>query len=184
MPCSSGPPAVGLLAEFQVNKRLGRRDARDGSNAAENLEEVIVVLAHHLDQDVERAGREDDVVDFLHTREMSGNPLQVAAAADTDHGLAREAERHWIGHSDDLHGASIDEPLDALPHGCLGKPNGLSDRRVGAPAILLELLDYLLRQVIKDDPATSLARRRCTAAAGSRGYWSHRRMRHPSASLR
>jgi hypothetical protein len=36
---------------------------------AQDVEQVIVVFAHNLDEQVERAGDDDDIVDLLHTRQ-------------------------------------------------------------------------------------------------------------------
>src|SRR5215467_14975870 len=75
---SSGPPAVGLLTEFQVHEGLGAGDARHAAYPAEDLEQVVVVLADHLDEDVEGARGDHHVVDLVHVREMVGDPLEVA----------------------------------------------------------------------------------------------------------
>jgi len=46
-----------------------------------------------------------------------------------------------IGHRDDLHDTGLGQLLHALAHGGLAEPDGLADLRIGAPAVLLELLD-------------------------------------------
>ena len=54
-----------------------------------------------------------------------------------------------VAADDDLHDAGLEHPLDALPHGGLGEPDRLGDGGIGLPAILLEQLDDLLRDVIE-----------------------------------
>ena len=72
-------------------------------------------------------------------------------AADADHRLPGEAELHRIGDGDDLHDAGVDHALDALAHRGLGEPDRLADGGVGAPAVLLQLLDDRLGQVVELD---------------------------------
>src|SRR6185312_8138814 len=121
---------------------------RHGANPAQDLEQVIVVLADDLGEHVERAGGDDDVIDLLHVGELPGHFLQVAIGLDGDHGLPPEAQGQRIGDGDDLHHAGVLEALHALPDGRLGQPHGLADRGVGAPAVLLQLLDDLLGDVV------------------------------------
>src|SRR5580700_4395396 len=81
---------------------------------------------------------------------MVGDLLQVPAALDADHGLPAEAEHQRVGHRDDLHDPGLDQPLDPLPDRGLGEPDRLADGGVGAAAVFLELLDYLLRKMVQD----------------------------------
>src|SRR5215469_4879743 len=94
---SSGSPAIGLLAEFQVYEGLGTGDARNTTHPAEDLQQVIVVLTDHLHEDVERSRGDHHVVDLAHAREVVGHPLEVTLTLDADHGLPAEAQRHGIG---------------------------------------------------------------------------------------
>ena len=57
--------------------------------------------------------------------------------------IAWLAESHLqrVGDRDDLHDPGVAELLNPLAHGRLGQPDGLGDRPVGAPPVLLELLD-------------------------------------------
>jgi hypothetical protein len=110
---------------------------------------VVVALAHDLDDDVERPGCHDDVVDLRHPRQRVGDRLDVALGADPDHRLPGEAELERVGHGDDLHHAAVEQTLYALPHSRLGQPDGLPDRGVRHPAVLLQLLDDALGDVVE-----------------------------------
>ena len=101
--------------------------------------------------------------------ELVGDLLQVAVAADADHGLAAEAEHQRVGHRDDLHDAGLLQPLHALPDGGLGQPDRLADRRVGLAAVGLQLLDDPLGDLVE--------RRRDDGAAAARAVG------HPITSL-
>src|SRR5436305_883384 len=133
---SSCSPWVGLLAELEVDEGLRTGHEGHGADPAQDLEQVIVVLADDLRQHVERAGGDDDVVDLLHVGELPGHFLQVAVGLDGDHGLPPEAERQRIGDGHDLHHAGVLEALHALPDGRLGQPYGLADRGIGTPAAM------------------------------------------------
>src|SRR5262249_47598503 len=102
------------------------------------------------------------------------------------HGLPAEAQHHGIGHGDDLHHAAVDEPLDTLPDSRLGEPHRLADRRIRAPAILLQLLDDQLGNVVEHDsgsggPAGPAAA--CCGGGGDRDDGSPGRMSHAVASF-
>ena len=58
-----------------------------------------------------------------------------------DHGLAAEADLQRIGDRHDLHDPGLAQLLDPLADGGLGQADRLGDRAVGAPAVLLQLLD-------------------------------------------
>ena len=78
-----------------------------------------------------------------------------------------------VGDRDDLHHAAVDQPLDALADGGLGQPDDLADRGVRAPAVLLELLDDRLGDVVEDlalarSCAYPLMARNVTARVGMR----------------
>src|SRR5215510_4386695 len=58
---SSRTPGVRLFVEAEVGEGLGRAHARDGADlVVEQREEVVVVLAHDLEQQVERPADDDD----------------------------------------------------------------------------------------------------------------------------
>src|SRR5262245_27373663 len=82
---SSGPPGVGLLAELEGDEALRAGHGRHGPDAAEEFEQLLVALADQLDEDVERAGRDDDVVDLLYLGQVVGYRDEVALALDGDH---------------------------------------------------------------------------------------------------
>ena len=54
-----------------------------------------------------------------------------------------------VGHRDDLHDAGVGEALHALAHGGLGQPDALPIVAYGSPAVLLELLDDRLGDVVE-----------------------------------
>src|SRR4051794_9142064 len=59
---AAGPPRIGLLAQPQVDEGVRGDDPVDGTEPGDGLQQVDVVLADHLDQEVEGAGGDDDVV--------------------------------------------------------------------------------------------------------------------------
>ena len=81
--------------------------------------------------------------------ELLGDLQRVTGAPDADHRLAGESELHGVGDRDDLHHAGIDHPLDALPDRGLGQPHGLPDAGIRPAAVLLEVLDDGLGQVVE-----------------------------------
>src|SRR5579862_6081409 len=157
---SSGSPRVGLLAEFEVDERLGARHARHGPDPAQDLEQLVIVFADDLGQHVEGARADHDVVDLFHLGQLVGDLLQVTVGLDGDHRLALEAEHEGIGDRDDLHDPGLLQPLHALPDGCLGKPDRLADRRVGTPAVFLQLLDDLLGDIVEYGTTRAVSRER------------------------
>jgi len=86
----------------------------------------------------------------MHSRQVVGHPFEVAGALDADHGLPAEAERQRVGHRDYLHDPAVHQPLYPLAHRGLGQADHLADRRVRTAAVLLQLLDDPLGQVIED----------------------------------
>jgi hypothetical protein len=69
-----------LLAELEVDEGLGAGDARDGPDPAQDLQQVVIVLADHLRQQVEGPGGDDDVVDLLQAGQLDGDLLQALIA--------------------------------------------------------------------------------------------------------
>src|SRR6478752_199340 len=95
---SPGSPVVELLLQLQVDEGLRRLDAVDAADAlVEQFDEVVVVFADDLGEDVEAAGGEHDVVDGGDLGESFGDAAAVAGDADADHRLAEEAELHGVG---------------------------------------------------------------------------------------
>jgi hypothetical protein len=95
---------------------------------------------------------------------LAGHLLQVTVGLDGDHGLPPETQRQRIGHRHDLHHAGVLEALNPLPDRCLGQPHDLADRGVGTPAVLLQLLDNPLGDVVGRGVASILGRERPRAA--------------------
>src|SRR5687767_954898 len=62
----ASPPLVALLDEAQLDQRLGRADALDGcESVGEDAQQVLVVLAHDLAEQVVPAGGDHDVRHLL-----------------------------------------------------------------------------------------------------------------------
>src|SRR5262245_54317297 len=58
-------PVVELLPELQVQERLGRGDAVEPADPVRDVEQVAAVAADDLDEDVELARGDDDVVGLV-----------------------------------------------------------------------------------------------------------------------
>ena len=71
---------------------------------------------------------------------------------------AGEADLQRIGHRDDLHDARLEQPLHPLAHRRLGQADGLADGRVRPPAVLLELLDDGLGDVVEAEGCATFSR--------------------------
>ena len=85
-----------------------------------------------------------------HVSQLDGHAPQVAVDLEADHGHTAEPERERIGHRDDLHHPSVDHLLDTLADGRLGHPHRGGDAGVGPAAVLLELLDDGLGDIVED----------------------------------
>src|SRR3954451_6324217 len=140
LPDSSGAPVVELFYELEIDERLGRAHRRTAADAlAHQIEQVIVVLAHDLDEQVEAARRDDDIGDFWHLGDLAGDCFDVAFTPDADHRLTGEADLQRVGDRDDLHHATVEQALHALPDGGLREPDRLADSRVRSPTVFLQL---------------------------------------------
>ena len=150
---SANAPRVGLLVQLEVHERLGGRARRRwrGSWSEISSSRWSSLSADHLGEQVVGAGGDHDVVDLLERGEGVGDRLDLAVDPDADHRLPGEAELERVGDRDDLHDAAVGEPLHALADGGLGQPDDLADGGVRAAAVLLELLDDRLRDVVEDD---------------------------------
>src|SRR5215210_3874767 len=153
---SASAPLVGLLDHPQVHEGLRLADAVDGAQLlGQELEERLVVLADDLDEEVERPGSDDDVVDLREFRDRVGHIEEtVALAPDADHRLLLEPELERVGDADDLEDSALDEPIRPGSHRGLRHPEVGRDLGEGPPAVLLEVLDDPLvecRDVV--DPA-------------------------------
>src|SRR5690349_5826761 len=91
----SGAPLVQLLPQLEVEKGLGRRDAAERAHTARDVEEVTAVPAHDLDEQVELARRDDDVVRLLPAGDLVGDGLRRAGCPDADH-RALESEPELV----------------------------------------------------------------------------------------
>jgi hypothetical protein len=110
---------------------------------------VLVALADHFGEQVEGAGGDHHVVDLVHGHELVGDRFELAHRLDPDHRLAGEAQLEGVGDRDDLHHAAVGEPLHPLPYGRLGQADHLADGGVGPAAVLLELLDNGLGDLVE-----------------------------------
>jgi hypothetical protein len=156
-------PRVGLLAQLEVDERLGGGHPRHRADLLEDLQQVVVVARDHLGEQVERARGDHHVVDRGDLREPVRGVLQLRRCAQADHRLAGEAQLERVGDRDDLHHARVQQPLHPLAHGRLGQPHRAADRGVGPATVLLQLLDDPLGDVVEqrvlgtlpnDEPAT------------------------------
>ena len=114
-------------------------------------EQVLVVLADELDQQVERAGHDHEVVDLGERGEAVGDGADVTLDADADHRHAPEPEHHRVGDGDDLGDPDLDQPAHALAHRRLGQPDLLRELRVRPTAVVLERFDEGLVDVVERD---------------------------------
>ena len=139
--------------QFEIDERVDGLHAVDRADAAAELDEVVVVLADHLGEQVVGAGGEHDVVGRGDRTDGLRDLGRVAAHLDAHHRLAGEAELHRVGHRDDLHDAGLLQLLNPLAHGRLAEAHGLADLGVGAAPVLLELLDDRFRDRVEGERA-------------------------------
>jgi hypothetical protein len=100
---------------------------------------VVVVLAHHLGQHVEGAGRQDQVGHLGQAPDGLGDLLEGAAVdRDGDHGHGLVAEGHRVGHGHHLHDPGRLEPGHPLAHGRLGQAELPADAGEGAAPVALQ----------------------------------------------
>src|SRR6478736_547708 len=148
-PCSARAPLIRLLDHSKVHERLGLANAIDGTQfLRQEPQQRLVVLADGLDQEVVRAGGDDDVVDLGHVGYLLRDGHEpIALAADADHRHLLEAEFERVGDADDLEDAALDEAVRAGPDGRLGDAQIGCDLCERAPAVGLEVLDDSLVEV-------------------------------------
>ena len=120
----------------------------------------------------------DDVVDLGDRGDVVGDRAQVALDLQADHRLAAEA-RASSGSVTATICTTPDsiEPLHPLAHRGLGEPDRGGELRVREPAVLLELLDDRLVDVVDDDGALGAG---ALAAPSARGMRLLRRSRRVS----
>jgi hypothetical protein len=149
-PRSPGSPVVVLLAQLHVDEHLRAAHPGHGPNASpDEFEQVVVVLAHGLDEQVEAAGGDHHVVDLDHLRQLVGHRDDVAVDADADHGLPAEPELVRVRDGHDLDHACLLQAGHALPDRRLGQAHGARDRRVRPAPVLLQLLHDRLADIVE-----------------------------------
>src|SRR6185437_789573 len=72
-----GTPVVDLLGDVQVDERLGGRHALDRPDLVQHRQQVLVVAADELGHQVERAGRDHQVVDLVERGQLVGGRAEV-----------------------------------------------------------------------------------------------------------
>src|SRR5687767_12255835 len=144
-------PLVAFLHEPELHERLGRTDAVDaGKLLGQHAQQVVVVLAHDLAEQVVASRGDDDIGDLVQGGDLIGNRGQLSGIdLQSDERRLLEAHGQRIGDADNLHHAAADEALSALPDRRLGDLQLASDLRVRAAAIELEALDDRLVEVIE-----------------------------------
>ena len=106
-----------------------------------SVEQMAVVLADDLDQQVVAAGREDDVARLLPLRDLLGDAVEIGLGLDADERHHVEPELERVCDRDHIEHAGIGQPVDAGADGRLGDAKLAADRRIGAAAVALEDLD-------------------------------------------
>src|ERR1035437_3321992 len=97
-PRSTGSPRVGLLVQSKRNEGLRLGDPRDGANlVVEQPDQVLVVLADDLEDDVEATRGEHHVVDLADFGEGVGNLADVAVDPQRHEGDQAEAQPQRSG---------------------------------------------------------------------------------------
>src|SRR2546426_1061662 len=144
-------PVVELLPELEVEERLGGRDAVEGSDAVRDAEEIAAVAADDLDEDVELAGGDDDVVGLVPPRDLVGDGIGRARGPHPDHRLRLEAETERVRHPGDLQDVVVAESRVPGAHGCLRHAELVGDAAKRLAAVPLQRLDDAL--VHRVDPA-------------------------------
>src|SRR6185369_12376320 len=100
---------------FQVHERLRRGDAGYGPDGVvEQVQQVVVVGADQLGEQVVAAGAHDHVVDLGDGGDGVGDRPHVTGDLDADHDLAGEAQHQRVGDRDDLHHAAVQQSLYPL----------------------------------------------------------------------
>ncbi len=140
-PIALDAPVVELLPELEVEERLGRDDLGQRPDAVRHVEQPPAVGADDLDEQVEAAGRDDDVVRLLPLGELVRDDLRRPRRADPDHRLGLEAEAERVRHARDLQDALLAEPAVPRAHGRLGDAERGGDPPERLAAVPLQRLD-------------------------------------------
>ena len=107
----------------------------------EDAQELLLARAHELDDDVERAGGDHDVLDLRDLSQPRGGLPRVPAHAQADRGHHAAAQGHRVGDGHDPHQPGLAQPVDPLARRRLREPDRLAELPVGPPAVLLEQHD-------------------------------------------
>src|SRR4051812_7939759 len=168
---SVGAVVVGLFVYPQTDRRLGLADALDGADAVvDDAEQVLVVAADDLQLEVVPAGGEHAVVDLVDLADRLGGETRVTGHRDRHRGHHPETEGDRVGYGDDLQGSRVDQRLHPLPDGGLGQADRVTDRGVGAAAVLLELAQDRLAHVV-EQVRRRTGRAGAVAGAGHGSSW-------------
>src|SRR5581483_10558917 len=140
-------PVVELLPHLEVEKGLGRDDAVERPHPVRELEELGAAGGDDLDDDVELAGGDDDVVGLGPARDLVRDRARRPRRLDPDDRLL-EAEAERIRDGDDL-----EDPLgrEARVTGADGRfrdPDARGDRAERLAPADLERLDDLPVEVV------------------------------------
>jgi hypothetical protein len=157
------PSVVQLLPELEVQEALGRDHSLDPANPVRDLEEVPAVGAEHLHEQVELAGRDDDVVGLVPACYLVGHRAWRPRRADAHHRLRLEAQAERVRHPGHLEDVLLAESLVARPDGGFRDAQLLRDAAERLPPVALKGLDDALVGGIE-----RLRRRDRPAANGTR----------------
>src|SRR5579864_9842332 len=106
---ATGPPVVELLPHLEIEERLRRYDTVEGAHPVRQVEELAPRRGDDLDDDVELARDDDDVVRLVPARYLVRDALGRPRCLDADERLV-EAEPERIGDADDLEDARARQP--------------------------------------------------------------------------
>src|SRR5262249_27367771 len=95
------PPVVELFPHFEVEEGLGRHDPVERADPVRELEQLRAPRGDDLDNDIELACGDDDVVRLGPLGDLVGYPARRARRLDADKRLL-EAESERVRHGDDL----------------------------------------------------------------------------------
>src|SRR5581483_11980931 len=84
---ATSPPVVELLPHLEVEERLGGDDALERTHAIRDVEEIPPRCGDDLDDEVELARGDDDVVRLWPLRDLVGDAIGRAGSLHADEGL-------------------------------------------------------------------------------------------------
>src|SRR5579871_191390 len=136
------PPVVELFPHFEVEKGLGRDDAVERADAVREVEQFGAAGGDDLDDDVELARGDDDVVRLRPLRDFVGDAARRAGGLDADERLL-EAEPERVRNADDLQNPVLCETSVPCANGRLRDADARRDAAKGLAAVALQGLDDL-----------------------------------------